>query len=47
LLLTVTYRIPLSRKATAWAIRKQKTVSKRAMMHLDAMVNQNSVPKMS
>jgi hypothetical protein len=38
------YRIPLSGKATAWAVRKQKghcTVTKGAMRHLDAIVNQN------
>jgi hypothetical protein len=31
-------------KTAAWAVRKQKghhTISKRAMMHLDAIVNQN------
>ena len=37
------YRIPLSGKVAAWAVRKQKghrKVSKGAMMHLDAIVNQ-------
>ena len=36
------YRVPLSGKAAAWAVRKQKghrTVSQSAMMHLDAVVN--------
>jgi hypothetical protein len=38
------YRIPLSGKAAAWAVRKQKghrTVSRTAMMHLDAVLNPN------
>ena len=38
------YRIPLSGKAAAWAVRKQKghrTVSRTAMMHLDAVLNLN------
>ena len=38
------YRNPLSGKAAAWEVRKQKghrTVSKGAMMHLHAIVNQN------
>jgi len=36
------YRVPLSGKAAAWAVRKQKghrTISQGAMMHLDAIVN--------
>ena len=36
------YRVPLSGKAAAWAVRKQKghrSISWSAMMHLDAVVN--------
>jgi ribosomal protein S4E len=36
------YRVPLSGKAAAWAVRKQKghhTISQSAMMHLDAITN--------
>jgi len=36
------YRVPLSGKAAAWAVRKQKghrTISQSAMMHLDAIVH--------
>jgi len=37
------YRVPLSGKAAAWAVHKQKghcTISQSAMMHMDAIVNQ-------
>jgi hypothetical protein len=36
------YQVPLSGKAAAWAVRKQKghrTVFQSAMMHLDAIVH--------
>ncbi|KAJ3553708.1 hypothetical protein NP233_g12583 [Leucocoprinus birnbaumii] len=39
------YRLGLTGKAAAWAVRKQKghrAVSNAAMMHLDAVVDQNS-----
>ena len=38
------YQIPLSGKAVAWAVHKQNghhTVSRTAMMHLDAVLNPN------
>jgi hypothetical protein len=33
------YRVPLSGKAAAWEVRKQKGHRTIAMMHLDAVVN--------